>query len=73
MNHPDHYNSGRFEAIDVIEDACGDAFEGFLVGNVLKYLLRYRHKNGVEDLRKAQWYLNRLIEKKDGEWESQMS
>lgn len=73
VNHPDHYTYGRFEAIDVIEDACEDGFEGYLLGNVLKYLLRYRHKNGVEDLRKARWYLNRLIEKKEGEWESQMS
>ena len=64
VNHPSHYTAGRYEAIDVIEDNLPqESFEGFLVGNVLKYLLRYRHKGGVEDLKKARWYLRRLIER----------
>lgn len=62
VNHPAHYTQGRFETIDVIEDTLGDpGFEGYCVGNALKYLSRYKYKGGVEDLRKARWYLDRLI------------
>ena len=60
INHPEHYNSGRFEAIDIIESA-GHA-EGFCLGNALKYLMRARHKeNYIEDLKKARWYLDYWI------------
>ena len=62
VDHPKHYNSGNFEVIDVIEDW----FDGldFCAGNVIKYVGRYKHKeNPVEDLEKAKWYLNRMIEK----------
>lgn len=63
VNHPSHYTQGRFEVIDVIEDTLtGEGNEGYCVGNILKYVMRYRHKNGIEDLRKARWYLDRLIE-----------
>lgn len=60
VNHPSHYTYGKgLEVIDVI-----DAFEcGFEQGNIIKYVLRYKHKNGIEDLEKAKWYLNHLIEK----------
>ena len=62
VNHPTHYTCGRFEVIDVIEDTLGASmFEGYCIGNVIKYVLRYRHKNGVEDLKKARWYLDRII------------
>lgn len=62
INHPAHYTGGRVECIDAIEAAVGPAgFEGYCVGNVIKYIFRYRHKNGVEDLKKARWYLKRLI------------
>ena len=65
VNHPPHYNSGRYETIDIIEsvvDSMGiSAFEGVLLGNVIKYITRYRFKNGVEDLNKARWYLDKLI------------
>lgn len=58
INHPPHYKGRSLEAIDVIE-----AFElGFCEGNVVKYVLRWRKKNGLADLQKARWYLNRLIE-----------
>lgn len=58
VNHPKHYNFGKIEVIDVIEDwGCG-----FHAGNVIKYVARYKHKNGLEDLKKAKWYLDRLIE-----------
>ena len=40
----------------------GDGFESYLQGNIMKYLWRYKYKNGVEDLKKAQWYLTKLVE-----------
>ena len=64
VNHPDHYNSGKFEVIDVIADAGYG--EGFCLGNALKYILRAKHKeNYVEDLKKAKWYLEYMIERAD--------
>ena len=58
INHPEHYNMGRFEVIDVIEDWCLD----FHLGNAVKYIARARHKgNELDDLRKAKWYLDRKI------------
>lgn len=65
VKKPAHYTYGRYEAIDVIEELTAGASgpEGFLLGNVLKYLWRYRRKNGMEDLRKAMWYLERLIQR----------
>lgn len=64
VNHPAHYTSGGIECIDAIESSMSHAeFEGYLKGNVFKYLWRYRNKNApVEDLKKAQWYHNKLIE-----------
>lgn len=66
VDHPAHYTSGNIETIDHIRDMLtAEGFEGYLVGNVLKYLARYRLKGGVEDLRKASWYLARLVELKE--------
>ena len=65
VNHPSHYTTGNIEVIDFIEDNLGDGFEYYLVGNILKYMCRYRHKNGVEDLKKARWYLDKLIQVKE--------
>tara|TARA_R100001086_G_scaffold70939_3_gene34003 strand:- start:1220 stop:1477 length:258 start_codon:yes stop_codon:yes gene_type:complete len=65
VNNPKHYNQAGIECIDAIRAATGDGFEYYLQGNILKYLWRYRYKNGVEDLNKAQWYLKLLIEEKD--------
>ena len=62
VNNPVHYNAGGIEAIDAIMAATNEQSEGYLQGNILKYLWRYRYKNGLEDLHKAQWYLNKLIE-----------
>ena len=66
VNSPSHYTKGKVEAIEIIEDAIEDAPSvptGFLHGQVLKYLLRVWLKdNPLEDLKKAQWYLTRLIE-----------
>lgn len=61
VNHPQHYQRGGLEVIDVIE-AFTDHPDDFLKGNVLKYLLRAGHKGDeTEDLAKAAWYLDRLI------------
>jgi hypothetical protein len=58
VNHPQHYNTGNIEAIDVIEDWK----LGFHLGNVIKYVARAERKNDtLEDLKKAQWYLDRYI------------
>ena len=72
VNSPPHYNKYGIECIDAISSATGEGYEYYLQGNIMKYLWRYRYKNGVqdleplEDLQKAQWYLNKLIEiKKD--------
>ena len=56
INHPKHYNRG-IEAIDYIESHGMD----FNEGNVVKYITRYKDKNGLEDLKKAKWYLDRVI------------
>ena len=61
VNSPAHYNKSGIETIDIIESVTDDGFESYLQGNILKYLCRYKYKNGVEDLEKARWYLNRLI------------
>lgn len=65
VNQPPHYNQAGIECIDAIEAATGEGFEYYLQGNILKYMWRYRYKNKAEDLKKAQWYLNKLIEVKD--------
>jgi len=62
VNHPAHYNKAGIETIDAIEAATNEGFKYYLQGNILKYIWRYEYKNGVEDLEKAQWYLNKLIE-----------
>ncbi|MFZ9569836.1 MAG: DUF3310 domain-containing protein [Vulcanococcus sp.] len=63
VSHPPHYNQGGVECIDAIEAALGkEGFKAYIRGNVMKYLWRSEHKNGTEDLAKAAWYLNRLLE-----------
>ena len=66
VNSPSHYTQGTQEAIDIIEEAIGDAPSvkaGMLQAQVLKYLLRLWYKdNPIEDAKKARWYLNRLID-----------
>ena len=62
VNHPPHYNKAGIETIDAIRAMTDDGFEYYLQGNIMKYLWRYRYKNGVEDLKKAQWYLTELID-----------
>lgn len=64
VNHPTHYNSdSTYECIKVLENWMSPSeFKGFLRGNILKYLCRSEKKNGLEDLKKAQWYMNKLVE-----------
>ena len=60
--NPQHYQKGGVECIDAIEASMTEeAFKGFLKGNCIKYLYRYENKNGAVDLKKAQWYLSRLL------------
>ncbi len=62
VNKPAHYRQGGVECIEAIEASMSrEEFQGYLKGNLEKYIWRYRHKNGIEDLRKARWYLDRLI------------
>ena len=65
INRPSHYTQGSVECTEAIRSAVGDAgYEAFLRGNIIKYIWRYPHKNGLEDLRKAQTYINMLIDLK---------
>ena len=64
VNHPSHYKSDSgLEVIDVIKAFTADlkGYKATDTGNIIKYILRWPHKNGLEDLKKAQWYLNDLI------------
>jgi len=63
VNHPPHYNQSGVECIDAISAATGDNFKYYLQGNIMKYLWRFDYKGkAVEDLNKAKWYLDKLIE-----------
>lgn len=64
VNHPSHYTFGKFECIDVIFDILStfdDPVSAWLTGQIVKYIWRWPHKNGVEDLKKTRFYLDRLI------------
>ena len=63
VNSPSHYKSGGIEAIEGIEASMGpEAYAGYLKGNIMKYMWRYERKGKpIEDLKKARWYLDRLI------------
>ncbi|RKC16336.1 hypothetical protein JU72_03036 [Listeria monocytogenes] len=61
VNNPAHYTAGGIETLDYIKAKVSD-YPSYAVGNILKYVSRYEHKNGIEDLKKAQFYLNDLIE-----------
>lgn len=67
VNNPEHYNKGGIECIDAIESSMTkEAFAGYLKGNIQKYMWRYEQKGGAESLRKAQWYLNKLVNLVEG-------
>ena len=66
VNHPSHYNKGNIECIDAMVSAYGkDTVSDFCICNAFKYIWRYKYKNGIEDLKKAQWYLNKVVELND--------
>lgn len=68
VNHPNHYISHNgLEVIDVIDEFTYglEGYEAIYTGNVIKYICRWKQKNGLEDLKKARWYLDRLIDRID--------
>ena len=68
VNHPKHYIQGGLETIDVIAAFTQglEGIEAVCTANAIKYICRWKNKNGVEDLKKAQWYINHLIEELEG-------
>ena len=72
VNHPSHYTQGSIECIEAIRASMtAEEYEGFLKGQVIKYVWRYRNKwNPIEDLKKARFYLDRLIEQTEETHES---
>lgn len=60
VNHPSHYETGKFECIEVMMEVLGEeAVIDFCIANAFKYLYRAKRKNGFEDIQKARWYLNK--------------
>ena len=63
VNHPSHYTDGSIECIEAIEaQLTPEEYRGYLKGNIVKYVWRERHKGNTESLKKAQWYIKRLVE-----------
>ena len=63
VNHPSHYETGKYQCIDVMEETQGkEAVKDFCICNAFKYIYRHHKKNGLEDVKKAVWYLNKYIE-----------
>ena len=74
INHPDHYQLNGMETIDIIGAATSElsGIEAFDTGNALKYLCRWKNKNGIEDLKKAVWYIQHLIDFEQAEIKKQV-
>ena len=67
VNHPVHYETGKFECIDVMVETQGARnVQAFCICNAFKYLYRHKRKNGLEDVKKAIWYLNKFVELEEG-------
>ena len=63
VNHPSHYETGNFECIDVMIETQGkETVMDFCICNAFKYIYRHNNKNGIEDIKKAKWYLDKYIE-----------
>jgi hypothetical protein len=64
VSHPDHYKSGKYEVIDIIDEFTKDlsGTEAVCTANAIKYILRWKKKNGIQDVKKAIWYLSHLVE-----------
>jgi|TARA_R100000995_G_scaffold58211_1_gene29108 predicted alternative tryptophan synthase beta-subunit len=70
VNHPPHYNQSGIECLDAIKAATDEGFQYYLQGNIIKYIWRYRYKNGIEDVDKAIFYSKRLREVLENECKS---
>lgn len=67
INHLSHYETGNFECIEVMIETQGvEAVKAFCRCNAFKYLYRAKRKNGLEDMKKAIWYLNKFVELEEG-------
>lgn len=65
--NPSHYKVGGIETFDILRSKLSPSqLAGFCKGNVIKYITRADHKDKVDDLKKAKWYLDKLIEELDG-------
>lgn len=63
VEHPSHYATGKFECIDVMMEVFGIEYvKAFCICNAFKYIYRCNRKNGIEDIEKAKWYLNKYLE-----------
>lgn len=69
VQHPSHYTQGKVECIEALESATAglSGIEAVCTANAIKYLWRWKRKNGIEDVKKAQWYINHLIKHLEGE------
>ena len=75
VNHPEHYTQGGIECIDALKAATVglEGIEAVCTGNAIKYLFRWKRKNGAEDIRKAIWYCERLLKEIENEIEEKES
>lgn len=71
VNHPSHYTQGKIECIDAISVITENlkGIQAVCTANVVKYIWRWKFKNGLEDLKKARWYLDKLISEVESESE----
>ena len=69
VNHPSHYTQGNIECIDAITAAVTGltGMEAVCTGNIIRYIWRWKHKNGLEDVKKCRWYIDKLIEEIEGQ------
>ena len=67
VNHPSHYTQGKVECIEALEAATVNlkGLDAVCTANAIKYLWRWQEKDGVRDLRKAIWYINKMLESRD--------
>ena len=61
VQKPIHYNNGDIEAIAYIKQQLGHEFQAYCYGSVIKYMHRFKYKDGLQDLKKAKWYLKQMI------------
>ena len=62
VNNPEHYTSGKYEPILIMEDVYGiEAVKNFCICNAFKYIFRFKKKNGLQDIKKARWYIDHYI------------